>query len=145
MESLEDILKEFLSAMLKMTEDIQHFSEEHLSSTISEDESILHRQEIFSLRAEMRDLEDNKNAEIEKLAGENSWLRDRLEEKLRLSQYRGEVIDGLKREIAKLANEAEIGESRRLCYEYRIKVLEDRLEKVPMQECNSLSSIEEET
>ncbi|WP_213358088.1 hypothetical protein [Chlamydiifrater phoenicopteri] len=144
-EGLEVLLKELMAAMLRMAEDIERVSEMRLSSTISEDESILREEEIFSLRAVIRDLEESKNTEIEKLSGENKWLRDRLEEKLRLSQYRGEVIDDLKREIAKLANEAEIGESRRLCYEYRIKVLEDRLEQNPLEESIASNSSREES
>ncbi|WP_348664150.1 hypothetical protein [Chlamydia vaughanii] len=80
----------------------------------------------FSSREEMR------NAEIEKLKSENSWLQNRLSERLQQTRHQNDIIDELKRDLIESVQQTEISEGRRSCYEHKIKILEEQLDKLTM-------------
>lgn len=85
-----------------------------------------------ALEKELASRDELKNSEIEKLKSENSWLQHRLSEKLQQSRHQNDVIDELKRDLIESVQQTEISEGRRLCYEHKIKILEEQLDKLTL-------------
>ncbi|EPP34548.1 hypothetical protein CP10139811_0877 [Chlamydia ibidis] len=74
--------------------------------------------------------DEQRQQQIEKLQNENSWLQNRLAEKLQQARHQNDIIDELKRDLVESIQQTEISEGRRLCYEHKIKVLEEQIDKL---------------
>ncbi|WP_375793976.1 hypothetical protein O1W69_00910 [Chlamydia sp. 12-01] len=86
----------------------------------------------LALEREFSSRDEIRNSEIEKLKNENSWLQHRLSEKLQQTRHQNDVIDELKRDLIESVQQTEISEGRRLCYEHKIKILEEQLDKLTL-------------
>lgn len=75
-------------------------------------------------------LKQAKDQEIDKLQTEINWLQHRLAEKLQQTRRQNDIIDELKRDLVESIQQVKISEGRRLCYEHKIKNLEEQLEHV---------------
>lgn len=84
-------------------------------------------------QTKLQTLEQSKNEEIDKLQTEINWLQHRLAEKLQQTRRQNDIIDELKRDLVESIQQAKISEGRRLCYEHKIKNLEEQLEHVLRQ------------
>lgn len=84
-------------------------------------------------QTKMQSLEQLKNQEIDKLQTEINWLQHRLAEKLQQTRRQNDIIDELKRDLVESIQQAKISEGRCLCYEHKIKNLEEQLEHVLRQ------------
>nr|WP_238374152.1 hypothetical protein [Chlamydia caviae] len=87
---------------------------------------------LLALEKEFSSRDEVKNSEIEKLKNENSWLQHRLSEKLQQTRHQNDIIEELKRDLIESVQQTEISEGRRLCYEHKIKVLEEQLDKLTL-------------
>ncbi len=77
--------------------------------------------------------EEAKNTELEKVQRENSWLQNRLVEKLQQTRLQSDMIDQLKKDLINSVQQTEVSEGRRLCYEHKIKLLEKQLNSYTSQ------------
>ncbi|MEF9496691.1 hypothetical protein [Chlamydia sp. 04-14] len=84
------------------------------------------------LEKEFLSRDEVRNTEIEKLKNENGWLQHRLSEKLQQTRHQNDIIDELKRDLIESVQQTEISEGRRLCYEHKIKILEEQLDKLTL-------------
>ncbi len=85
-----------------------------------------------ALEREFASRDEMRNSEIEKLKNENNWLQHRLAEKLQQVRHQNDIIDELKCDLVESVRQTEISEGRRLCYEHKIKILEEQLDKVTL-------------
>ncbi|QVE49604.1 hypothetical protein SBV42_02645 [Chlamydia crocodili] len=85
-----------------------------------------------ALEKEFLSRDEVRNTEIEKLRSENGWLQHRLSEKLQQTRHQNDIIDELKRDLIESVQQTEISEGRRLCYEHKIKILEEQLDKLTL-------------
>ncbi|KPZ36524.1 hypothetical protein GWE_04415 [Chlamydia psittaci NJ1] len=85
-----------------------------------------------ALEKEFASRDEMRSSEIEKLKNENNWLQHRLSEKLQQVRHQNDIIDELKRDLVESVQQTEISEGRRLCYEHKIKILEEQLDKVTL-------------
>ncbi|SPN73742.1 hypothetical protein C10C_0585 [Chlamydia serpentis] len=87
------------------------------------------QEQLSALEKEYVHQEEIKNQEIQKLQEENNWLQHRLAEKLQQIRHQNDIIDEIKKELFQSVQQAEISEGRRLCYEHKIKQLEEQLQR----------------
>ncbi|ANH78422.1 hypothetical protein Cs308_0251 [Candidatus Chlamydia sanziniae] len=83
---------------------------------------------VLALEEKLSSCEAIKNHEIEKLQAENTWLQSRLVQKLHQFRYQNDIIDQLKKDLINNVQKTQLSEGRRLCYEHRIRQLEEQLE-----------------
>ena len=89
---------------------------------------------VCELQSRLASQEDESRQEISKLQAENHWLQNRLAEKLQQSRHQNDVIDELKRDLVESVQQMEVSEGRRLCYEHKIRVLEEQIDRFLAQE-----------
>ncbi len=103
-----------------------------------------YKEQLSALEEEYIRRQEAKDQEIEKLQGENHWLQNRLAEKLQQIRHQNDVIDEIKKELLQSVQQTEISEGRRLCYEHKIKQLEEQLQRHISQQGAPSIEIEEE-
>lgn len=118
----------------KMSDQITALSESS-PTPVSDHSSVEWQQRISLIEQDFARRDELKDMEVEKLKNENVWLQNRLSEKLQQTRHQNDVIDSLKRELIESVQQTEISEGRRLCYEHKIKVLEEQLEKLMASAC----------
>ncbi|AHK63767.1 hypothetical protein [Chlamydia avium] len=92
------------------------------------------KQKCLVLEQDFLSREETQTLEIEKLKSENIWLQNRLAEKLQQTRHQNDVIEGLKRDLIESVQQTEISEGRRLCYEHKIKMLEEQIDRLAMSQ-----------
>lgn len=92
------------------------------------------QQKCLVLEQDFLSREETRILEIEKLQSENIWLQQRLAEKLQQMRHQNDVIEELKRDLIESVQQTEISEGRRLCYEHKIKMLEEQIDKLMMSQ-----------
>lgn len=103
-------------------------------SSVSQEEKKMSewQQKCLVLEQDFLSKEETRILEIEKLKSENIWLQNRLAEKLQQTRHQNDVIEELKRDLIESVQQTEISEGRRLCYEHKIKMLEEQIDKLTM-------------
>ncbi|AAD18761.1 hypothetical protein CpB0648 [Chlamydia pneumoniae TW-183] len=125
-----------LVSLQKETQDSCHQEHERIH--------LQYREQLSALEEEYRRREEAKNQDLEKLQQENTWLQNRLAEKLQQIRHQSDIIDEIKKELLQSVQRTEISEGRRLCYEHKIKQLEEQLQRYVSQHGAPSIEIEED-
>ena len=114
----------------KMSEDLLRNQKQiQIQSANREQSQAEWEKTVCELKSQLASQEDESRQEISKLQAENSWLQNRLAEKLQQARHQNDVIDELKRDLVESVQQMEVSEGRRLCYEHKIKILEEQIDR----------------
>lgn len=113
----------------KMSEDLLRNKKQMQIQSASKEQSLAEwEQQVCELKSQLASQENANQQEISKLQAENHWLQNRLAEKLQQARHQNDVIDELKRDLVESVQQMEVSEGRRLCYEHKIRVLEEQID-----------------
>lgn len=120
---------------IKMSEDLLRSERQMQIQSASKEQSLAEWEKLVSeLKFQLASQEDESRQEISKLQAENNWLQNRLAEKLQQARHQNDVIDELKRDLVESVQQMEVSEGRRLCYEHKIKMLEEQIDRFLVKE-----------
>lgn len=114
----------------KMSEDLLRNEQQQQIQSADKEQALAEwEKRVCELQSRLASQEDESRQEISKLQAENHWLQNRLAEKLQQSRHQKDVIDELKRDLVESVQQMEVSEGRRLCYEHKIRVLEEQIDR----------------